>query len=743
MHGAMPAVALLLVATSAQNPGCPCLEADLFAGGSFPCGAKKQVVTVAGSPSQALQCYNESYGRGCVAHDAGTSPYCDDPTSQPSFCAASWCYVNTSTCNVSMARSSMLDDAFYSYETCGHEDTWASELITEKLANRTLRAALPGLWHPFAFRYDAEGQIIYTNWSHGDAGVGSPLGIHPEFLYQVAERAGFNIEWVPLSEGSIEDTGGSTWGACVKDVARGHIDVCPMCAAPHAEGSPHSAHSTLPRNTIAFALQPLYHHRDRSRYMYETSARRSETQFTIPLGQDTAYMVIPKPSFDNSLISELTKVFDPFARSTWFLIFGMTLLTGLVHALLSPDVELPSMTRASRASMAKGLTMEAATAKAKRDRFVRGIHRIARTSADGVYTAFGEFVSGAPMFDGGNDDLTWPRRAITVSWGAFLLVVIAAYTANMAAFLGNRKADIPFGNVEECIEGGCDFCHNNYGLVVQAFEVFHPDLDAGGHLKDADSTWKIWQGLGNSTDSKRSSTYARTDHCDAGFEFDMVYRFDPKYTAEDAGCNVNIVGSSLFTIDFAWPVSNAVAPSINYFIRQLLTEGAWNELLLKYEPKQTCGDWRVDKSALEADEMQPLKPASLFGPTFLLVLALLGGCVSRLCALGTKGAARKIQKRKMSSRPELRRPDKIPSADAVPSTATVVGLRNRQVSFDGTKEEEPPTSDAHVSGASAAEIQKQLAEVVRTEVAKAVREELASHNSAGEVQVQGQRVHRA
>ena len=216
----------LLVATSAQSPSCPCVEADLFAGGSFPCGANKQVVSVSGAPSQALQCYNESYGRECLAHDAGLAPFCSSRS--PSFCAASWCYVNVSACNISMARSDMLDSAFYSYETCGCTDTWSRSKIIDNLRNRTLRAALPGLWHPFAFRYDADGQIIYTNWSHGDAGVGSPVGIHPEFLYLVASRGGFAIEWVPLSDGSIEDAGGSTWGACVKDVARGYIDICPM-----------------------------------------------------------------------------------------------------------------------------------------------------------------------------------------------------------------------------------------------------------------------------------------------------------------------------------------------------------------------------------------------------------------------------------------------------------------------------------------------------------------------------------
>ena len=41
---------------------------------------------------------------------------------------ARWCYVDASDCNASMARSGMLDDAFFSYETCGYEDELREEV---------------------------------------------------------------------------------------------------------------------------------------------------------------------------------------------------------------------------------------------------------------------------------------------------------------------------------------------------------------------------------------------------------------------------------------------------------------------------------------------------------------------------------------------------------------------------------------------------------------------------------------
>ena len=93
--------------------------------------------------------------------------------------------------------------------------------------------------HPFAFRYGTDGTINgpgtenYGNdRSTFSAGQESEYhGMMPELLRNVAERAGFTVEYQLLSPASINysrSLGMGTWDACVIDVERGILDICAM-----------------------------------------------------------------------------------------------------------------------------------------------------------------------------------------------------------------------------------------------------------------------------------------------------------------------------------------------------------------------------------------------------------------------------------------------------------------------------------------------------------------------------------
>ena len=124
--------------TAAQDAtvGCPCI--------SFPWAGSDQFLNVdtgmltlsimddAGVLSEHP--YPTSYGTDvCATHDRSLPPYCADAdgvvsTKAPDFCGNKWCFVDPDSCDVTYETSSYFHQfppiLYYSYETCGAENTF-------------------------------------------------------------------------------------------------------------------------------------------------------------------------------------------------------------------------------------------------------------------------------------------------------------------------------------------------------------------------------------------------------------------------------------------------------------------------------------------------------------------------------------------------------------------------------------------------------------------------------------------
>ena len=292
------------------DPACHCLRVQpSTASGS----ANRNCSLVAWpgvAPSATVQCLPLDYGSHCAPWDTNLPPVCELPQPDPpAFCQQSFCFVNASACRnsqVSMSRSSLFDDSFYSYETCGSSDSWSDFRIESALRGRVLRASLPATWQdPYAFGYDGNGDLL-PDWTNGMEIVGERLGIFPEFLSAVAQVAGFTIEWDDISTGSRTELGG--WSGCMNDVCQGNLDVCVQA-------------------------------------MYATPERERLSLFTIPIGYDQAYMVIPKPIIKRDLMDD-AKPFKPFSSRLWLVLIGVSMIVGIANchlevraaALLLPPV---------------------------------------------------------------------------------------------------------------------------------------------------------------------------------------------------------------------------------------------------------------------------------------------------------------------------------------------------------------------------------------------------------------------
>ena len=105
---------------SSGNAACPCLSSS--ASGST--GAAYNQPTIAGE----VYDYGSNYGyRTCAAHDSGLAPFCN-AASPPGWCEESWCYVDPRECDQGLPpfQSQYFEAAFYSYQTCGTQNTFDS-----------------------------------------------------------------------------------------------------------------------------------------------------------------------------------------------------------------------------------------------------------------------------------------------------------------------------------------------------------------------------------------------------------------------------------------------------------------------------------------------------------------------------------------------------------------------------------------------------------------------------------------
>jgi hypothetical protein len=76
------------------------------------------------------ECRCTGYGLvTCTAHDSGEKPYCMR-SNPPSWCADSWCYVDTDDCDKPFSSSVFFPGLSYSYFTCGASNTFDSWFST-------------------------------------------------------------------------------------------------------------------------------------------------------------------------------------------------------------------------------------------------------------------------------------------------------------------------------------------------------------------------------------------------------------------------------------------------------------------------------------------------------------------------------------------------------------------------------------------------------------------------------------
>ena len=140
----------------------------------------------------------------------------------PGYCEAEWCYVNASTCARPHIFSSLTfkpargstEPLAYSYETCGNLNSYDHKRHYAALKGKTLRLTYPGDYEYYT----------YTKQN------GEKDGSHVAFIRDIAKDAGFTWGWTNISDASkawsAANYGGSSYWACVHDIAINETDMC-------------------------------------------------------------------------------------------------------------------------------------------------------------------------------------------------------------------------------------------------------------------------------------------------------------------------------------------------------------------------------------------------------------------------------------------------------------------------------------------------------------------------------------
>ena len=576
---------LLMASALAFDAACPCIDrpesASVRAAGMWSDGLNCSLVTWPGAePSKAIQCIPEAYGYGCGAHDSQLEPFCALPQSDPpAFCQQSWCWVNATECRssaVTMARSQMFPDLHFSYATCASTDTWSAFHIERGLQGRVVRAAIPATWYPYAFGHDADGNVL-PDWTPGPEIVGEPMGIFPEFMNAVAERAGFTFEYMTPTYGSRVAQGGS-WEGCISDVGKGNLDICIQA-------------------------------------MYVTPKREKLSLFTMPLDHDTAHMVIPTPKVDNSLGSEILKPFQPFDIQLWAAILAVTVLTGVVLTMLTGNKPVPSDGK----SGAPGRSARALACM--------------KSLPNNIYlSVFEIFANGGPMGDASDTSLSLPHRLTMLTWGFFILITLSAYTANLAAMLSRVNVKVPFRNVQECVDKRCAFCTTDHASTLEQLNIFYPTLSLRENKTVGEDD--LWHALSTNTSYQQQVT---GHTCDATWSYRFAgHRFGKMYNNVGGNfpcADVRVIDAPLFSLPLGLPVNTEMAAAMNHHILHLVNEGLWQELQRKYEPAQLCGDHRFDESSFSSDAASDgvMSVRTFAGPFLILAACLLMAVVASIC----------------------------------------------------------------------------------------------------------------
>jgi hypothetical protein len=340
-------------------------------------------------------CYPQSYGSGhCTAHDVIADPLCssdsssvNEANSPPEYCQESWCSVDPLKCKLSNERFfswqlPLLRDqgVFYSYSTCNStNDAWEQFTTIRQIENQEMSVVFPIIWHSAHYKDSSFDDFGVQHYYDDTVPWKGWVVDYLEAVLEVSNIGGFNYTFRSIGSNA---TIASEFTAAVGDVQAGISDM------------------------VATTL-------------WITSERLALTTFTTQTLSDRLVLWVPAPEITDSGYAR--KVLEPFDSSLWLCL----LFCVVIASVLSLWFATPMSTRRT---WWKQLRSEKWGTTSIYSRMWLGLR------------IFGDaFIAYSTFFFGHTVDYdiraSYPAKILSFGYGFLVLIAVAAYTANLAAFL--------------------------------------------------------------------------------------------------------------------------------------------------------------------------------------------------------------------------------------------------------------------------------------------------------------------
>ena len=304
---------------------------------------------------------------------------------------------------------------------------------------------------------------------------------------------------------------------------------------------------------------------------WETMERRKMTQFSSTLFREHFYLRVPLPKVDERLGVDIVKLFQPFTITLWCTIIVATIGVGLSYMILNPG---------------------------KRTSNVGVLKKIVGY----LYVATMEFFQGP----GSEEANGIARKGMTLTWALFILITVTAYTANLAAFLGQIKPLFQITSVNDCIAQSCKMCIEDNTVLKEKLLRKYPSLMLDSNFTSGED---VTEALAKGT-------------CDAAIQSQFEIAVATNFVAK---CKTKFIGNSILTFEVALPMSDLIAESFNYWIGFAVDEGIFDTIIRRYLPPPICSD--ENKVSETSTPTVQINVASMAGPLILLGVGICFGFV--------------------------------------------------------------------------------------------------------------------
>ena len=293
-----------------------------------------------------------------------------------------------------------------------------------------------------------------------------------------------------------------------------------------------------------------------------TRERAAIVPFTSSIGIDVVTLWVKRPKAKVGFWDRVTKVFEPFHWSVWFLCFVLIGLMGAAQSIVAPEGKT-------------GKPLAIVLRKIK-------TCRKARNWQDAPVFMYELFVSFAKTsgiislqilgkdeeFPGSTSELL-----LSIGWSFLILILTSAYTANLAAFLVHTDIGHYYSDTNAAVRASARICLP--GSLVPRMLGTHPGAIVVPVSFVGDLA-KMW----------------RDNHCDAlAWPYGVAKR--SPVTAQYM-CELDLVAvDTVLEVPLAFP-SSRYAAALTYYIEQMPQAGStYQEVYESPYYIETCSDGRA------------------------------------------------------------------------------------------------------------------------------------------------------